>query len=158
MLGVTTVTVMGNLVRDPEIRKFGDNGSVCNFSIAVNTRVRAKDGGNQPDTRTDFINCVAFNRTADLMQQYCHKGDPLYVFGRLQSRSYVDKNHEDVKHNVTEVIVQNLQFLPNGRRPENANGNNAPAAKESAPAVDTLDGFAENLGPINPADEADIPF
>lgn len=151
MLGVSTVTVMGNLTRDPEVRKFENGGSLCGFSIAVNRRFKDRNG--ETVTKTDFINCVAYNRLAELMGQYCHKGDPLYVFGNLQTRQYTDKNHEDVKHNVTEVYVQNLQFLGNGQR----NSENAAPAKDAAPA-NSLDGFAENMGPINPQDETDIPF
>ncbi|AJQ45525.1 hypothetical protein JM47_03075 [Ureaplasma diversum] len=95
------VFLVGRLSQDPRPSTSTQGLSICNFSIAVDGPTR-----NMP---TSFINCVAFAKSADFINQYIKKGDPLVVEGALQSRSYVNKSGQTVY--VTEVVANNVQGL-----------------------------------------------
>lgn len=110
---INRVVLVGRLTRDVELKKTPNGASVVSFTIACNRR--SKQEG-QPDA--DFINCVAWNRTADLMSQYLNKGALIGVEGRIQTRSYDDKDGKRVY--VTEVVAESVQFL------ESRNANPAP--------------------------------
>ena len=101
---VNNVVLIGRLTKDIELRKTTTGNSVVSFTLAVN-RDFVKDG--QQDT--DFILCQAWNKTAELMNEYLHKGSLIAVQGRLSVREYQDKNGD--KKWSTEVIVNNVQFL-----------------------------------------------
>ena len=101
---INRVILVGRLTRDPELRKTQSGASVVSYTIAVNRRVQTPG---QPDA--DFINCVAWNKTADLMAQYLHKGSLIGVEGRIQTRSY--DNQQGQRVYVTEVITDSVQFL-----------------------------------------------
>lgn len=96
--------LIGRLTKDVTLRKTQSNKSVVQFTLACN-RNKSNDG--QPEA--DFINCVAWNGTADAIAKYLHKGSLIGIEGRLQSRSYDDKNGNKVY--ITEVLVENVQFL-----------------------------------------------
>lgn len=110
---INRVILVGRLTRDPELRKTQSGASVVSYTIAVNRRVQTLG---QPDA--DFINCVAWNKTADLMAQYLHKGSLIGVEGRIQTRSY--DNQQGQRVYVTEVITDSVQFL----EPKNAGSQN----------------------------------
>jgi len=101
---INRVVLVGRLTKDPELRRTQSGTSVVSYTIAVNRR-SAQPG--QPDA--DFINCVAWNKTAELMAQYLHKGSLIGVEGRIQTRSY--ENQQGQKVYVTEVLVNMIQFL-----------------------------------------------
>lgn len=98
------VILIGRLTKAPELRKTQSGTSVVSYTLAVNRNVQ-KDG--QPDA--DFIQCVAWNKTADLMEQYLHKGSLIGIEGRIQTRSY--DNQQGQKTYVTEVMTESIQFL-----------------------------------------------
>lgn len=101
---INRVILVGRLTRDPEMRKTQNGASVVSFTLAVNRRIQTPG---QPDA--DFINCVAWNKTADLMAQYLHKGSLIGVEGRIQTRSY--DNQQGQRVYVTEVVTESVQFL-----------------------------------------------
>lgn len=101
---INRVVLVGRLTKDPELRKTQSGTSVVSFSLAVNRRVQMPG---QPDA--DFINCVAWNRLADLMCQYLHRGSLIGVEGRIQTRNY--ENNQGQRVYVTEVVADNVQFL-----------------------------------------------
>lgn len=109
---INRVVLVGRLTRDPELRKTQNGTSVCSFTMAVNRRVQTQG---QPDA--DFISCVAWNKLADLMTQYLHKGSLIGLEGRIQTRSY--DNQQGQRVYVTEVVADNIQFL----EPKNAQSN-----------------------------------
>lgn len=98
---MNNVSLTGRLTKDVEIRKTTTGKSVASFSLAVR---RDKE-------KTDFINCVAWNNTADLLYQYTHKGSQIGVSGSIQTRNYDDPNRPGVKVYVTEVLVDRIEFL-----------------------------------------------
>ena len=106
------VILIGRLTKDVELRYTTNNLAIGTTSIAVN-RQKDKDG-NQV---ADFINLVSLGKTAETLSKYCFKGSLLAVEGRIQTRNYEDANGN--KHYVTEVVIQNIQFLENKKKKEN---------------------------------------
>ena len=84
---INRVVLVGRLTRDPELRKTNSGASVVSFTVACDRRFKTQG---QPDA--DFISCVAWNKVADLMAQYLHKGSLVGVEGRIQTRNYDDAN------------------------------------------------------------------
>lgn len=107
---INRVILVGRLTKDPELRKTQNGTSVVSYTMAVNRRIQTPG---QPDA--DFINCVAWNKTADLMAQYLHKGSLIGIEGRIQTRSY--DNQQGQRVYVTEVVTDSVQFL----EPKNSN-------------------------------------
>jgi len=99
----------GNLTRDPELRALPSGQQVASFSIATNRTYKDRDGNKKE--AVEFHNVVAFGRLADLIGQYMKKGRPIFVEGRIQNRSWEDKNSGEKKYR-TEVVVENFQFGP----------------------------------------------
>lgn len=104
MAAINNVTLVGRLTRDPELRKTQTGQNVCTFTIAVD-RVKGKDG----TEGADFPSIVAWGKTAEILDQYAHKGSQIGVTGRLQTRSYDDKDGHKVY--VTEVVANQIQLL-----------------------------------------------
>lgn len=103
------VFLYGNLTRDPEMRALPSGQQVASFAIATNRTYKNKEG--QKQEVVEFHNIVAFGRQADLIGQYMKKGRPMFVEGRIQTRSWDDK--ESGKKNYrTEIVVENFQFGP----------------------------------------------
>ena len=124
---INNSTLVGRLTKDPEIRQTQSGSQCVNFTLAVN-RDSAKDG--QQDA--DFIQCVAWNKTAELIAQYLHKGSLAGIVGRIQTRSY--ENQQGSKVYVTEVFVQSVQFLDS--KPQSAYNNkpyNKPPYTQTSP-------------------------
>lgn len=94
--------LIGRLTRDPEVRTAGET-SVARFSLAVDRRFK-KDG----EQTADFINCVAFGKTAEFVEKYAHKGTKFAVEGRIQTGSYTNKDGQKVY--TTDVVVEQLEF------------------------------------------------
>lgn len=99
------VQLYGNLTRDPELRALPSGQNVANFSIATNRVYKDKDG--QKKEQTEYHNVVAFGRTADVIGQYMKKGKPIYIEGRIQTRSW---EAEGKKNYRTEIVAENFQF------------------------------------------------
>ena len=102
MININNVSLVGRLVRDPDLRKTQSNQSVCSFTIAVNRDYKKKDGKYE----ADFIGCLAWNQSADFITQYARKGDEVGIKGRIQTRSYEDQNKKTVY--ITEVLAEHI--------------------------------------------------
>lgn len=111
MRGFSKAIVAGNLVRDPEMRTTGSGSQVCSFALAVNRSFR-DSSGNQQD-QVSYLDCVAWGKSAEVICQYVHKGSGLLVSGRLEQRSWDDKNSGQ-KRSRTEIVVEDFSFLSNG--------------------------------------------
>ena len=99
----------GRLTKEPELREIGSDNAVLRFALAV------PDGVYNGEKQTQFITCVAWNRIADTIAQFCKKGDMLSVVGKLQENNY---EKDGVKHYQTEVYVTEIELLPNERKEE----------------------------------------
>lgn len=145
------VFLYGNLTRDPELKALPSGSQVANFGIATNRSFKDKTGARQE--ATEFHNIVAFGRTAEVIAQYMKKGRPIFVEGRIQTRSWDDK--ESGKKNYrTEIVVDNFQFGADGGK---SAGTGAPRAggAEEQPAPSDGEAIKYPDEEINPED---IPF
>jgi len=145
------VTLYGNLTRDPELRALPSGGQVATFGLATNRNFKDKNGERQE--QTEFHNIVAFGRTAEVIGQYFKKGRPIYVEGRIQTRSWDDKATGEKKYR-TEIVLENFQFGADGGK-----GGGAPAGgaddqhEQSGPK-----GSDEIKYPDEDINPEDIPF
>ena len=151
---INRVVLVGRLTRDPELRKTQSGTSVCSFTMAVGRRVSTQG---QPDA--DFINCVAWNKTADLMTQYLHKGSLIGLEGRIQTRSY--DNQQGQRVYVTEVVANEVSF-GESKRSQESGGYTAPAPAAGIPSAPAAPAFPENTAeddftPLLDTDD-DLPF
>ena len=99
------ITIMGRLVRDPELRRTGSGIAVASFTVAVDRDFGGRDGG---EKETDFIDCVAWRQTGEFVSKYFTKGRMIVVSGRLQIRSWNDKDGN--KRRTAEVVADNCYF------------------------------------------------
>lgn len=98
------ITVMGRLTRDPELRRTGTGVAVTNFTVAVDRDFKNNGG----EKETDFIDVVAWRQTGEFVHQYFGKGRMAVVSGRLQIRSYTDK--DGVSRRIAEIVADNVYF------------------------------------------------
>ena len=99
------ITIMGRLVRDPELRRTGSGIAVASFTVAVDRDFGGRDGG---EKETDFIDCVAWRQTGEFVSKYFTKGRMIVVSGRLQIRSWTDKDGN--KRRSAEVVADDCYF------------------------------------------------
>ena len=151
------IVIMGRLTRDPELRRTGSGIAVASFSVAVDRDFGGRDGG---ERETDFIDCVAWRSTGEFVSKYFTKGSMIVVSGRLQIRSWTDK--EGNKRRSAEVVADNIYFGESKRSSEGSaySGStySAPAAPAygggySAPASAPASDFA-----MLDDDDAQLPF
>ena len=112
------ITIMGRLTRDPELRRTGSGVAVASFSVAVDRDFGRNENG---EKETDFIDCVAWRNTAEFVSKYATKGRMVVVSGRLQIRSWTDKDGN--KRRTAEVVADNVYFGDSKR--DNNDGGNA---------------------------------
>ena len=110
------ITIMGRLTRDPELRRTGTGIAVASFTVAVDRDFSGRDGG---DKETDFIDCVAWRQTGEFVSKYFTKGSMIVVSGRLQIRSWTDKDGN--KRRTAEVVADNCYFGDSKRDGETGN-------------------------------------
>ena len=163
------IVIMGRLTRDPELRRTGSGIAVASFTLAVDRDFGGRDGG---ERETDFIDCVAWRQTGEFVSKYFTKGRMAVVSGRLQIRSWTDKDGN--KRRSAEVVADNVYFGDSKRDNEGGNayggntyggnsygnnnygGFNAPAPSYggySAPAAAPASDFA-----MLEDDDAQLPF
>ena len=117
------VIIIGRFTRDPEIKyTTGENATAtARFSLAVNRRFKNKEGNYD----ADFINCVAFGKTAEFIEKYFTKGMAIGITGRIQTGSYTNKEGQKVY--TTDVVVEETEFVESKNKgtPDNVPNNNA---------------------------------
>lgn len=130
------VILMGRLTRDAEIRySHGESSTaIARFSLAVDRRFR-KEGDEQT---ADFINCVAFGRTAEFMERFGRKGTKFVAEGRIQTGSYTNKDGQRVY--TTDVVVESVEFAESKSAASGSDGGFTPADRPS-PSQAAGDGF-----------------
>ena len=162
---VNKVILIGNLGRDPEVRRTGAGDPVVNFSIATTESWRDKTSGERKE-RTEWHNIVIFNENiGKIAEQYCKKGSKVYIEGQLQTREYTDKDGNQRKS--TEVVLQRFRgelTLLDGRRDgagaDDRGGSAQPASGDSFGRASPMErrpaaaGASRSSDPIND----DIPF
>lgn len=156
MYSLNRASIIGNLTRDPEMRKTQTGQSVCSFSVATNRSWTGQDGVKQE--ASDFHNVVAWGKLAEICGQYLTKGRKVYVDGRMQTRDW--EGQDGVRRYRTEIVTENMIILdrPSGSASSGSTG----SGKSFSPST-----FTPPMPPIqddrapNPDDEIkieDIPF
>src|SRR3989338_2743919 len=152
----------GNLTRDPELKALSSGQQLCTFGLATNRTYKDKEGAKQETT--EFHNIVAFGRPAELIAQYMKKGRPLFVEGRIQTRSW---DTDGVKKYRTEIVVENFQFGDGGAGrgnsgvvPSDSRGpaNGVPAPSTGSPQANPGQGGSEIQYPDEEINPEGIPF
>ena len=150
---INRVVLVGRLTADPQFRTTPNGVSIANFTIAVNRTFTNAQG----EREADFINCVVFRKQAENVNNYLSKGQLAGVDGRIQSRSY--ENKEGNRVFVTEVVCDSVQFLePKGNNNQNVSqGQQTGTRKQQTGNVASDNPFANANGPIDITDD-DLPF
>jgi single-strand DNA-binding protein len=151
---VNKVILIGNLGKDPEVKYTPQGTPVAKIALATNERYKDKDG--QWQDRTEWHNLVLWQRLAEIAGEYLKKGSKLYVEGRLQTRSWEDKQTNQKKY-MTEVVVSDLVLL--GGRGEGSGGEASRSA--AAAGGNNFDQRAPEPEPAvasSPISDEDIPF
>jgi single-strand DNA-binding protein len=117
------VMLIGNLGKDPELRYTTSGVAVATFSLATNESWKDQDGNLQE--RTEWHNIVAWKKLAEICGEWLKKGKKVYIEGRIQTRSYDDKNTGTKKY-ITEIVADNMIMLDYKAAPENGGGGAAP--------------------------------
>ena len=137
---MNSVQLVGRLTRDPEVRYTDGGSTIARFSLAVDRRYKSENG-----PTADFLNCVAFGKTAEFIEKYFRKGMRMGCQGRIQTGSYT--NNDGQKVYTTDVVVESCEFVE---------------AKASQQSEENNDGFgpADENGFMNiPADiDEELPF
>ena len=127
------VILMGRLTRDPDVRYSDQSSAVARFTLAVDRRFK-RDGDQQT---ADFISCVAFGKTGEFIERYCHQGTKLVVEGRIQTGSYTNRDGNKVY--TTDVVAENVEFAESKAAAVNNEGGYQAARPEPSSAAG--DGF-----------------
>lgn len=132
---MNSVQLIGRLTRDPEVRYTDSGASIARFSLAVDRRFKQENGAD-----ADFINIVAFGKTAEFIEKYFHKGMKIALNGRIQTGSYTDKDGKKVY--TTDVVAENVEFCESKGNYAN---NDAPAPASDGDFMSVPDGIEDEL-------------
>jgi single-strand DNA-binding protein len=144
---LNTITIAGRLVRNPELRRTASGKAVTSFTLACDRDFKNQQTG---EKEVDFIECVAWGGTAEMVEKYFHKGQMAIATGRLQLRDWTDKNGQ--KRRTAEILINNVYFC--GSKESGAqsssgadSGYSTPAYQAAAPAANfaVLEGEDEQL-------------
>ena len=108
-MSVNKVILIGNVGVEPEVRYYDSGQAVATLRFATTERGYTMQNGTQVPDRTEWHNVVMWNRLAQVVEKYVHKGDKLYIEGKIRSRSYDDQN--GVKRYVVEIFADNMEML-----------------------------------------------
>src|SRR5215217_346678 len=141
MANYNKIILVGNLTRDPQLRYLPSQMPVCDFGMAVNHKFRTKNGEDREEVL--FIDVSAFGKQAEIINQYCQKGRPLLVEGRLKYDTWEDKTNGSKRSKHT-IVLEDFQFL-------GGKGGEGGGKSEAAGVGRIADGATE-------VREEDIPF
>lgn len=133
------VILMGRLCRDPELRTTQNNKTITRFALAVDRKYKTEGGES-----ADFLNCIAFGKTAEFIDKYFKKGSKMCLEGRIQTGSY---EKDGVKHYTTDIIVESVEFAESKRV-----GSETKETNSETKETKTEDGFTLMES------ETDLPF
>ena len=164
---INNVTIIGRTTKDIELRATSSGTNNASFTLAVERNFKNANG----EKETDFINCVAWRKTAEILAQYAPKGSMIGVRGRIQTRNY--ENNQGVRVYVTEVVADEVQLIDTRNNNQGANANNYQNNENNAgfnggqqqSSVNTNDPFQNSVqGGFNmnnntlEVDSSDLPF
>ncbi len=158
MTGVNKAILIGNLGRDPEVRKTPGGTTVASFSLATTERYTGRNGERQE--RTEWHNIVAWSKLAELVSQYLKKGSSVYIEGRITTRSWDDRDGN--KKYRTEIVANTINFLSGGGT-SSGGGSGGYQPQESQASARGGSGASSfdmpnNVSEPDPIAEDDLPF
>ena len=143
---INSVFLIGRLTRDPELSTLpNSNTSIAKFSLASN---RVFNSSGEKKDQTSFFNCIAWGKLGEVISEYCQKGQQIAIEGRLQQRSWEDK--DGAKRSTVEIVVENCQFLS---KPGSGSADHASGEQHSAPEPPP-----QPFQDATPFTDDDIPF
>ena len=143
-MSLNKVQLIGNVGRDPEVRYLDSGVAVATFPLATTDRAYTLTNGTRVPERTEWHNIVLWRGLAETAEKYVHKGDKLYIEGKIRSRSYDDQN--GVKRYVVEIFGDNMEML------------STRAAQQPAPQQPADDVRNAAQTPVEPAPSDELPF
>lgn len=146
MASINSVTLIGRLVRDIELKTTESGKTVTSFVLAV-------DGYNK-EADASFIDCVAWGKAAEILQQYTSKGKQIGIIGRLQTRVW---ERDNIKRKVTEIVVDQFQLL-GSKSSDSDESRSKPASKPTPAQKQAVESTVGTLPEQDEIDLSDIPF
>ncbi len=128
------VMLIGNVGQEPQVRYMEQNLCVAQVRLATTERGYTLQNGTQVPDRTEWHTCIFWRKQAEVVEKYVHKGDKLYVEGKIQTRTWDDK--QGVRHQVVEIMADNLELLT-PKSQSNASAKSEPQAVTPSPKVVT---------------------
>ena len=144
--GFSKAIIVGNMTRDPELRTTPSGAQVCSFTVAVNRNY--KDGSGDNKEQVSFLDCSAWGRSGEIIAQYAKKGSGILVSGRIEQRSWEDK--EGQKRSRVEIVVEDFNFIGGGNGDGGSNRVNLANNESQDVAPDDISD--------EPIDLSEIPF
>ena len=157
MRGFSKAIITGNLTRDPELRTTPNGASVCSFSVAVNRTYKDSNGEQKEDV--SYIDCSAWSRLGEMIAQYAKKGSGVLVSGRLDQRSWEDKNGGGKRSRV-EIVVEDFNFIGPANRDGGNSGSyssNFGGSSASTPDTSVSNDIPDDV-PEGEIDLSEVPF
>ena len=134
-MSLNKVQLIGNLCQDPSIKTFDTEKKVATFSVATSDKAYKLKNGTEVPEKTEFHNIVIWGKLAEVVEKYLHKGDKVYLEGKIRTRNYEDKN--GAKRYATEIFVDNLEMLSTKR--QEAQPASTPPQVDAEPIVEGSD-------------------
>lgn len=153
-MSVNKVLLIGNVGKDPEVRYLDSGVAVASFPLATTERGYTLQNGTQVPERTDWHNIVLWRGLAEVAEKYVHKGDKLYIEGKIRTRSYADQT--GAQRYVTEIFADTMEMLsPKGQSPSAGMPSSAQPPATPGPQGGTAPGAGMTSGPD---EKDDLPF
>lgn len=152
MRGFSKAIITGNLTRDPELRTIPNGANVCSFSVAVNRTYKDASGEQREDV--SYIDCSAWGRLGEMINQYAKKGSGVLVSGRLDQRSFEGK--DGVKRSRVEIVVEDFNFIGPSNR-DGGNSNFGGSSMSAGASSDAPSDIPDDV-PEEEIDLSEVPF
>lgn len=159
MRSVNKVIIIGNVTRDPQIKTSQNGKMIATFGVATNRNWTTNDGERR--NSSEFHECVAWSRLAEVCEKLIRKSTPVYIEGRLKTRTW--ENEDGTRNHKTEIVITDLVILQKGPRQDNDNAqkfDDTPKAEVAAAGNDHINDEDEDLivddGPSSSSDPSDI--
>lgn len=149
-MSVNKVILIGNVGKDPDVRYLDNNVAVATFSLATTERGYTLSNGTKVPDRTEWHNIVLWKGLAQTAEKYVHKGDKLYLEGKLKYRSYEDKN--GMTRNITEIFVDSMEMLS----PKGGTSHTNPVASSTSQVAENINSQSKETSAESSSE--DLPF
>lgn len=149
-MSVNKVILIGNAGKDPEIRYLDNNRAIANFTLATTERGYTTQSGVNVPERTEWHRIVVFGGLAKVVEQYVRKGTQVYLEGKLQYRTWTDKDQKE--RMTTEIVVDELQLL--GRRFDNVRDGQVSQSRSYGNEVN----MPKDSAPVSAVEDDELPF